>query len=372
MKLTNRNLNSFWSSLCVALVMASLCAALPRSISAQPAPSRATSTNARIAPATLAELQSRIEEVVRQPALEPGFFAVKIVSLDSGQVIFEQSTNKFVRPASNMKLYTVATAFDRLTPEYHFITSVYAKEKPDDGKIKGDLVIYGRGDPSIAARFNNGDYFKGIDDLATRIVAAGVKRVEGNLIADETYFIGPQYGAGWEWEDLQWWYGAEVSALTANDNALDLSVKPGAQVGAPAVITTGPPDPLLTIVSRVTTAVKGTKRDLTVYRGLASDELEITGSIALDDKGYSAGIGIPKPALLFAYLLRASLAQRGISIAGKTLATGSSSLDEVPLEPPAKYSLVQLTNIPARPVPIELARMQSPPLSLIAAQTLKP
>ena len=99
------------------------------------------------APATLAELRSRIEEICRQPALEPGFFALKIVSLESGQTIFEQSANKFVRPASNMKLYTVATAFDRLTPDYHYITSVYARERPEDGKIKGDLIIYGRGDP---------------------------------------------------------------------------------------------------------------------------------------------------------------------------------------------------------------------------------
>ena len=74
--------------------------------------------------------------------------------------------------------------------------------------VRGDLILYGRGDPSIAARFNNGDYFKSINDLAARIVASGVKRVEGDLIGDETYFIGPQYGSGWEWDDLQWWYGA--------------------------------------------------------------------------------------------------------------------------------------------------------------------
>src|SRR2546426_8723587 len=227
MKLTNRNLNSFWSTLCVALLIASLCAALPRSISAQPAPSRATSTNTRIAPATLAELQSRIEEIVKQPALEPGFFAVKIVSLDSGQVIFEQNANKFVRPASNMKLYTVATAFDRLTPDFHFITSVYAKEKPNrNGVISDFLGIQGKGDPSIAARFNNGDYFKGINDLADRIVAAGVRRVKGDLVGDESYFNGAPLGRGWEWEDLQWGYGAQVSALTVNDNAIDLTVKP--------------------------------------------------------------------------------------------------------------------------------------------------
>src|SRR6266852_1938055 len=211
---------------------------------ATPAPSPAvTPAPARpIAPVanplrTLAELQSRIAEIVRQPALEPGIFAVKIVSLDTGNVIFEQSANKFVRPASNMKLYTVAAALDRLTPDYHFITSVYAKEKPDDGKIKGDLIVYGRGDPSLAARFNDGDYVKGINDLAGRIVAAGVKRVKGDLVGDESYFNGAPLGSGWEWEDLQWGYGAQVSGLTVNDNAIDLTVKPGERVGAVVVIT---------------------------------------------------------------------------------------------------------------------------------------
>src|SRR5205814_8963410 len=208
----------------------------------------------------LAELQLRIEGIVKQPGLEPGFFAVKIVSLDNGQVIFEQSANKFVRPASNMKLYTVATAFDRLTPEYHFITSVYAKEKSDDGKIKGDLVIYGRGDPSIAARFNSGDYFKGINDLADRIVAAGVKRIKGDLVGDESYFNGAPFGSGWEWEDLTWSYGAQVSALTINDNAIDLNIKPGATVGAPVSIVTGPPAAsFMTIVNRATTSPKGSR-----------------------------------------------------------------------------------------------------------------
>src|SRR5438309_7411008 len=137
-----------------------------------PVPSPATSPGAsrsvspsRSVPNSLADLKSRIEEIVRQPGLEPGIFAVKIVSLDTGLLIYEQSANKFVRPASNMKLYTVAAALERLTPDYHFITSVYAKEKPDKGTVKGDLIIYGRGDPSIAASFNNSDYFKGINDF---------------------------------------------------------------------------------------------------------------------------------------------------------------------------------------------------------------
>src|SRR5947207_3372194 len=210
-------------------------------------------------PRTLAELQSQIDQIVHQPVLQSGFFAIKIVSLDTGQIIFEQDANKFVRPASNMKLYTVAAAFDRLTSDYHFITSVYAKEKPDKGTIKGDLIVFGRGDPSIAARFNNGDYFKGINDLADRIVAGGVKRVKGDLVGDESYFNGAPLGSGWEWEDLQWAYGAQVSALTVNDNAIDLTVKPGGYTGAPVVITSGPPATFMTIANRAITSARGSK-----------------------------------------------------------------------------------------------------------------
>ena len=320
---------------------------------ASPSPKVATTTQ------TLAELQARISEILQKPALAQAMVGIKVASLDTGRVLFEANANKLLRPASNMKLYTVAAALDRLSPDYHFVTSVYARGKPDSaGTIRGDLTIYGRGDPSLAARFNNGNYFKGIDDLAARIVAAGVKRVEGDLVGDETYFTGAPYGSGWNWDDLQWWYGAEVSALTVNDNALDLSIKPGMQVGAPAIVTTGPPDPLLRIVNKVTTAPKGTRRDFSAYRSLASDELEISGTIGLDDRGYSGGIGISRPALLFAYLLRASLAQQGVVIKGKTR-TIPAAISNALAGPPIS-GLVELTTL------------QSPPLSLIAAQTLKP
>ena len=284
---------------------------------------------------------------------------VKVSSLDTGRVLFESNSDKLLRPASSMKIYTVATALDRLSPDYRFTTSVYAPARPDAaGVIRGDLRIYGRGDPSIAARFNNGDYFKTIDDLAARIVAAGVKRVEGDLVGDETYFTGPKYGSGWEWEDLTWYYGAEVTPLTVNDNALDLFIKPGAAVGEPAVITTGPPDPLLSIINRVTTSAKANVRDISIHRGLNDNTITITGTIPLDDRGYTGGIGISHPALLFVYLLRNSLATKGVVITGKSRVTGENPFSS--------------TSSPSSVVQEELVTFQSPPFSLIAAQTLKP
>jgi len=320
---------------------------------------------------TVAELQARILAVLQKPELAQAMVGIKVASLDTGQVLFESNANKLLRPASNMKLYTVAAGIDRLSPDYRFVTSVYASAKPDSkGVIKGDLIIYGRGDPSIGFRFNEGNYFKGIDDLAARIVAAGVKRIDGDLVGDESHFSGPPYGTGWEWEDLQWWYGAEVSALTINDNFLDTSVKPGNKVGAPAVISTGPPDPLLRITNRVTTAPNGTKRDLAIYRALNSDVVEFSGAIALDDRGYTGRMAISRPALLFAYLLRASLAQQGVTIKGKTRTvdsySGGSVIRKLPTS--AGANLAPDVNSP----PVEVARKESVPFSQVAAQTLKP
>src|SRR5687768_7293462 len=218
-----------------------------------------------------------MSEILAKPQLAPAMVGVKVVSLDTGRVLFEEKSGKLLRPASNMKLYTVAAALDKLSPDYRFKTLVSSTRNPDaSGVPRGDLMIQGRGDPTFAARFNNGDYLKAINDLAARIASAGVKRVEGDLVGDETYFVGPKYGAGWEWEDLTWYYGAEVTPLAVNDNALDLFVKPGTAVGQPAVITTGPPDPLLTIVNRVTTSAKGVRRELSIHRGLNENTITIS------------------------------------------------------------------------------------------------
>ncbi|HEX5703221.1 MAG TPA: D-alanyl-D-alanine carboxypeptidase/D-alanyl-D-alanine-endopeptidase [Pyrinomonadaceae bacterium] len=316
---------------------------------------------------TLTELRTRIEQIVRQPALEAGFFAVKIVSLDTGAVIFEQDSRKLVRPASNMKIYTVATAFDRLTPEYRFITSVYAKEKLDDeGKVKGDLIIYGRGDPSIAARFNDGDYFKGINVLADRIVAAGVKRIKGDLVGDESHFDGDSFGSGWTWQDLQWSYGAPVSALTVNDNAIDLTVRPGSKAGAPVSITSGPPaTSFMTIVNRATTSAKGTRSDLRIHRGVGANVLEISGTLPVGDDGYTGGVAIPDPALAFVAMLRDALIKRGVKIDGRLRTVNARS----------GGSMVPQTTsatTPALPAPVEIASLPSAPFNDIAAHTLKP
>ncbi len=321
-----------------------------------------TPTPVAASPQTLEDLRARIREITARPEFASSHLAVKVASLDTGRVVYEENANKWMQPASNMKLYTVAAALDRFGPDYRFVTSVYAPARPDaSGIVRGDLTVYGRGDPTFATRFNGdatGDYYRAIDELALRITGAGVKRIEGDLVGDESYFAGGPLATGWEWDDLQWWYGAEVSALSVNDNSVDLSVKPGARVGDPAVINISPSTPLVTVLDRTTTAPRGTRRELRVHRPLGQNVIEVGGSLPLDDAGYTASVAISRPAMMFTTMLRTSLERRGVVFTGRTRTIDAQArADGSPLEVSAL---------------VEIAARQSPPLSVIAAQTLKP
>ncbi len=321
-----------------------------------------TPTPVAVAPRTVEELRARVREIVSRPEFAASNLAVKVASLDTGRVILEENAGKWMQPASNMKLYTVAAALDRLGPEYRFITSVYAPARADNsGTVRGDLVVYGRGDPSYATRFNasgDTDYYRAIEELAEKITAAGVRRVEGDLVGDESYFTGGPLPAGWEWDDLQWWYGAEVSALTINDNSVDLSVKPGARVGDPCRISIGPDTSAVTIVDRTKTSDRGSTRELSVHRPLGQNTIEIRGAMPIDDRGFTASLAVSRPALVFVTMLRTALERRGVVFTGNVRTLDAQArADGAPLP---VSSLV------------EIATRQSPPLSVVAAQTLKP
>ena len=328
-----------------------------------PAPTATPAAPKAPAPRTLEELRARLREIIARPEFASSRLSVKVASLDTGHVLFEQDAEKWMQPASNMKLYTVAAALDRLTPDYRFVTSVYAAARPDaSGTVRGDLTVYGRGDPSYATRFNpegDTDYYRAIGELASNILRAGVRRVEGDLVGDESYFNGPPLSAGWEWDDLQWWYGAEVSALTVNDNSVDLSVKPGARVGDPCRITVGPSTPLVTVVDRTTTAERGTKRELSVTRPLGQNTIEVRGTMPVDDRGFTASVAVSRPALVFATMLRTALESRGVVITGQTRTVDAQGRAD-------NHQPLPVSSL------VEIATRQSPPLSVIAAKTLKP
>jgi D-alanyl-D-alanine carboxypeptidase/D-alanyl-D-alanine-endopeptidase (penicillin-binding protein 4) len=317
---------------------------------------------------TIEQLQSRIRQRLFSPEVRRGRVGVKITSLNSGKIVFENDSDKYFMPASNMKNFTVAAALEKLTPDFKFVTSVYAPSMPDpSGTVKGDLRIVGRGDITLSAAFTQGEttedrtnskpdpnsvYYRGIDRLVDRILAAGVKKIEGDLIGDESYFKGFAIPSTWEWDDLQWYYGAEISALPINDNAIELNVQPGT-LGSACNARVVPANPVISIVNRCITSPGSQSRDLRVTKKLDRNILEVTGTVPVGDSGFKGYVTVTHPADLFVAMLKQRLQAKGVTITGNVWTT-------------AAYK-----NVPSS-IPVEIVKLESPPLSIVAAKTMKP
>lgn len=341
---TLQTIRRFYCALLVALLAGSL--ALAQQPSAQQTPD------------TIDALRERLAAHLSQPRFASVSWGVKIVSLDTGATMFEQNAEKYFNPASNAKLYTAALAFEKLGGDYRIKTSLYAAAQPDEsGLLKGDLIIYGRGDPSFAARWNGGDYYKGLERIVSAIESAGVKRIEGDIIGDESYFTGPPYGSGWEWDDLQWYYGAAATALSINDNSVDLFVTPSERAGLPCRITTGPQTSFVTIMNRTRTVAKGKPSRISVYRPVGENIIYVSGSLALGDRGFTGYVAVHNPSLLFVMMLKDALEKKGITVKGRARVIDWKYREVTPLDTARM---------------IEVAVIESPPVKDIVRETLKP
>ncbi len=310
------------------------------------------------APDTVEALRKRILELIDHPRYAAALWGIKIVSLSSRKTLFELNAEKLFSPASNSKLYTMAFALDRLGPDYRVRTSLYARTRPDArGTLPGDLIIYGRGDPNINARFHGGDIFKALEPLVASLTNAGVKRISGDLVGDDSYFCGPPFGPGWGWEDLQYYYGAEISALTINDNVLKLAVNPGEHLDAPGRLSLSPPNNYLAVSNRTRTVAKAGERRLELYRPLGENVLYASGEIPLDDPGGEEEVTVHNPAGLFVALFNEALTRHGIAVSGRLRAINWKDREVMPLD---------------RKQWLELGSLESPPLRELVREVLKP
>jgi len=309
---------------------------------------------------SLSALQSRLAAIIDEPRFAQAQWGIKMVSLDNDQILFERNADKLLKPASNAKLYTAALALDKLGPDYCIKTSFYAAAKPDaDGVIHGDLLVYGRGDPSFSARFNNGDYKKAMQPAIDALVAAGVKKIDGDFIGDESYFHGPPFGSEWTWDDLQEYYGAPASALTFQDNTIDLTFKAGQVVGDACEIVTLPETGILTFNNRTKTAPmeKDARGHISLYRPVGESVVYVWGSVPLGSTVTKEAVSVPRPALWFVTMLKDGLSQRGVTATGGVREENWLTREVSP---------IAWSNW------MEVASVSSQPLSEIVKLTLKP
>lgn len=154
-----------------------------------------------------------------------------IVRDSTGKILEGYNFSKLIHPASNLKLLTSAAILDQLGPDYTYTTKIYGLGYQAGDSWQGDIIIRGVGDPSISGEFYQEDRFHVFDKFFFALHSKGIREINGNLIGNDAFFDQQPYPEGWSWQDLSFYYGVEISALSFNNNAVDLTVYADGDIG---------------------------------------------------------------------------------------------------------------------------------------------
>ena len=268
---------------------------------------------------SLSDLRSQLDAHLAEPRFDGALWGVKVVSLESGSVLFESHANRLMSPASNSKLYAGALALDHFGGDYRIVTPILATAAPDTtGALTGDLIVSGRGDPSWKARPRRGDFWATFEPFVAAIKQAGVRQVSGDVVADTTYYRMPAYGAGWVIDDLNDDYGAEISAITLEENYIDLRVRPSAVAGRACEFELMHPFTGLVFRNHTITVEPGGARTIHLRRELGGNVVHVFGELPVGGVDEMLDVPVPRPANWFAACLKAALIRAGVSVEGKS------------------------------------------------------
>ena len=257
-------------------------------------------------------LTVRIDRIIDStPGSRQAIWGVHVVDLRTGGTIYSRHADRFFIPASNTKLFSTALALTKLGADHRFQTLITAPTPIDSEGRVSELRFVGGGDPNLSGRvlpYENDaapvDPLRYIEQFAQQLVDDGLKRVDGDIVGDDSAYEYDPYPEGWALDDPIYDYGAPVSALIVNDGTFTLRMAPdGTYETKPAV-------PGLVVHNR---AVQGSTTRLSFVRLPGNLELTITGTIS---KAYESLMGVEDQALFAAELLREALLRRGVQIGG--------------------------------------------------------
>jgi D-alanyl-D-alanine carboxypeptidase/D-alanyl-D-alanine-endopeptidase (penicillin-binding protein 4) len=239
-----------------------------------------------------------------------------VVSLTRGDTLYSSNPGNLLLPASTMKLFTAALAFDTFGPEHQFTTTVLRDGSVSpDGTLNGNLVLRGGGDPGLSTRYYRAPAEGPMASLARMVAASGIKRVSGDLVADASAFESKRVPDGWLSRYLESGYAARVSALSMNENLATVVIVPSPNGGTPSV-SLDPPSSTVPVLNNART-VAGSRGAKLSIRRLADGRIDVRGTIGSRAGTRSYLVVIDDPAPWVAGSLRSALAAQGITVSGQ-------------------------------------------------------
>jgi D-alanyl-D-alanine carboxypeptidase/D-alanyl-D-alanine-endopeptidase (penicillin-binding protein 4) len=268
---------------------------------------------------------SRVGAALSEAHAQKAWWGILVVDRDTGKTLYELNPDRYFAPASNAKVFATSLALATLGKDYRFRTTLESKAALSfDGRLAGDLILVGRGDPDLSNRQfpfdrkaeREGTPDKVIAELADAAVAKGLKQVDGDVIADDTYYPYDPYPETWTAGDLFFSFGAPISALSFNDNIAGVDVVAGAHPGDPATLAVEPAAARQGFDSQITTGALGSKADLAVVRQPGPNFILLRGTVPPGGPVVHLELAMTQPAETSGRALRDLLEARGVHVSG--------------------------------------------------------
>jgi len=332
------------SRLVISLAAAAVAAAACRPATA-PRPSLGTGPNAA--------LRAMIDSLADAPEFSNAHWGILIVDPERGDTLYSRNAGKLFMPASNMKILTSATAFAQLGPDYRYRTVFAARGAVANGTLDGDLLVIGRGDPSVSDHMLH-DAMIPLRAIADSLAARGIRRITGRIVAAGDAFPGEVFGYGWTYDDFEDSYSAPIDELLFNEGFSVLHVRGGDRPGDSVRVGVTPARSFPRVRVQATTVAapasgdgrRGRGEGLRARKDSTSWDVILEGQIAAGDTALIE-VTHHDPDVAYLAAVREALGDKGIAIGDAALGDTLGRIDT-------------------------LATLSSPPLSEILKALLKP
>ncbi len=267
------------------------------------------------------EMEKAIREFRNLPTMESAGFGIKVVNLDKGDTLYEKNSNTSFVPASNMKLLTTGIALEVLGKNFKFKTMIaHDGTITPNGELNGNLYIVGGGDPTLGSKYlvakdpervTKEEQLKQIEFIETwveEIRKAGIKEINGDIIADTSYFPETTLPATWEWGDLRYSFASPPNSLSFLDNNIRLVLRKKTEERVSVEVY--PEYTNTKITNKVLSGREGGNSRITLVVVPYSNEIIVLGELSKPIAYYTTVM--KDPALSLATLLSERLNNEGI------------------------------------------------------------